>query len=232
MKQSSLNALDLLAFLFSLILLPIAISLFLIKENEIIQTLKIIDTTLCCFLLLHFSLRLKQTKNKIGFIKNNWMDLLGSIPMIEPLRYFRLLGIFRVISVIKKSNETSKILKNNKVEYHTAIAIMYFIVVITVGSSLILLFEKQSPDANINSIIDAVWWVFVTISTVGYGDHYPITTAGKILAVFVITSGVGLFGFFISLFTQSFTKDEASEIKKLHNKIDALHDEIKKSKEK
>lgn len=211
MKKDDVNALDFLAFLFSLILLPISIALFLSRGEESIHVLKVIDNTLCVFLLVHFFLRLIQSPQKILFIKQNWMEALGAIPMMEPLRFFRLLGIFRIISVIKKSTAISRDIKANKMEYHTAIAIIYFMVVMTLGASLILLFERDAASSNIKNTADAIWWVFVSISTVGYGDKYPVTVAGKILAVFVIVSGVGLFGFFISLFTQSFTRDDNGE---------------------
>lgn len=225
MKYPDLNALDLLAFLFSLTLLPVSIALFLSQDEETVHALKVVDTVLCILLLGHVSLRLMQSENKTVFIKNHWMDVLGSIPMMEPLRFFRLLSIFRIISVIKKSREISQRIKENKTEYRTAIAIIYFMVVMTLGSSMILLFEKNTPASNIKTIADAVWWVFVTISTVGYGDKYPVTMAGKTLAVFVIVSGVGLFGFFISLFTQSFTHDDNNVINEVNDKMSFIHQE-------
>lgn len=61
--------------------------------------------------------------------------------------------------------------------------------------------ESGDPDANIHQIGDAVWWAFVTVSTVGYGDHYPVTTMGKVLAGAIIICGVGLFGMTSGLIT-------------------------------
>ena len=61
--------------------------------------------------------------------------------------------------------------------------------------------EQQSPAANIKDGGDALWWALVTISTVGYGDHYPVTTAGKLLAASLIICGVGLFGMISGLIT-------------------------------
>ena len=54
--------------------------------------------------------------------------------------------------------------------------------------------ERSAPDANIQSASDAMWWVYVTITTVGYGDHYPVTTTGRLVGIAVMTMGVGLFG--------------------------------------
>lgn len=57
-----------------------------------------------------------------------------------------------------------------------------------------LILEGKVPESNIKDASDALWWVFVTISTVGYGDHYPVTVLGKMLAAVIIVCGVGLFG--------------------------------------
>jgi voltage-gated potassium channel len=68
------------------------------------------------------------------------------------------------------------------------------IVVVEFGALAILIVEKRSPDANITNASDAVWYLYVTITTVGYGDRYPVTNAGRIIGVVVMTMGVGLFG--------------------------------------
>jgi len=66
--------------------------------------------------------------------------------------------------------------------------------VIESGAFLVLMAERGAPDANIISASDAMWWVYVTITTVGYGDRYPVTNAGRLVGVMVMTMGVGLFG--------------------------------------
>ena len=62
------------------------------------------------------------------------------------------------------------------------------------GALAILSAEQYAPDANITSASDAIWWTYVTITTVGYGDHYPVTNGGRIVGILVMTAGVGLFG--------------------------------------
>jgi voltage-gated potassium channel len=66
--------------------------------------------------------------------------------------------------------------------------------VIESGAFLVLMAERSAPDANIQSASDAMWWVYVTITTVGYGDRYPVTNAGRLVGIMVMTMGVGLFG--------------------------------------
>lgn len=66
--------------------------------------------------------------------------------------------------------------------------------VLEFGSLAVLSAELSSPDANITNASDALWWTYVTITTVGYGDRYPVTNAGRLVGVLVMTAGVGLFG--------------------------------------
>ena len=69
----------------------------------------------------------------------------------------------------------------------------------SVSSVLILQFESRSPDANITTGGDALWWAVVTITTVGYGDYYPVTSLGRLVAVFVMFSGIGIIGALASI---------------------------------
>jgi voltage-gated potassium channel len=66
--------------------------------------------------------------------------------------------------------------------------------VLEFGSLAILHAELKDPAANIRTAQDALWYVIETISTVGYGDQYPVTTAGRIIGTFIIVVGVGIFG--------------------------------------
>jgi voltage-gated potassium channel len=56
--------------------------------------------------------------------------------------------------------------------------------------------EKDAPGSNIRTAEDALWWSYVTITTVGYGDRYPVTSEGRLIAAALMTVGVGLFGMF------------------------------------
>src|SRR5512135_2108306 len=78
-----------------------------------------------------------------------------------------------------------------------------------VGALLMLRVESQSTQANIKTGIDALWWNIVTLSTVGYGDKYPVTTAGRVVGVIVIVVGVGLFSALTSFLAHSFLRPRA-----------------------
>jgi voltage-gated potassium channel len=66
--------------------------------------------------------------------------------------------------------------------------------VLEFGALAVLKAESGAPNANITNASDAIWWAYVTITTVGYGDRFPTTNWGRIVGIFVMTAGVGLFG--------------------------------------
>ena len=68
------------------------------------------------------------------------------------------------------------------------------LLVLEFGSIAVLYFEQNAPGANITTGGDALWWAFVSITTVGYGDKFPTTPGGRVSAFFVLAAGVGLFG--------------------------------------
>jgi voltage-gated potassium channel len=82
-------------------------------------------------------------------------------------------------------------------------------------SSIAVLNVENRPECNIKNAEDALWWACTTITTVGYGDRYPITTEGRIVGVFLMMAGVGLFGTFTGFIASWFMQkshDQATEI--------------------
>jgi voltage-gated potassium channel len=77
-------------------------------------------------------------------------------------------------------------------------------------SSIAILQVETAPNSNITSAEDALWWAFVTITTVGYGDKFPVTTEGRVIAGFLMTTGVGLFGIFTAYVASLFVEDKSS----------------------
>lgn len=76
------------------------------------------------------------------------------------------------------------------------ILIFCVMIILEFGASLVLIAEGKSPDANITTAGDAIWWAYVTITTVGYGDQFPVTTGGRLVGILVMTTGVGIFATF------------------------------------
>ncbi|WP_459779187.1 potassium channel family protein [Photobacterium sp. R1] len=193
--KHELNPMSLVALILSFVSLALVSSLFFIPRNDRIYTLFVtIDTLICLFFWLQLTADLVRSQSKSDYLKKHWPDFLASIPIIEPLRFMRVIQIFRVLRLLRSGQQILQHIMAYRREATLATIFLLLTVLVTVGSSLILIIESKDPNANILSADDALWWVFVTISTVGYGDHYPVTTLGKLLATVIITCGVGLFG--------------------------------------
>ncbi|GLO61902.1 hypothetical protein MACH09_24100 [Vibrio sp. MACH09] len=113
--------------------------------------------------------------------------------------------IFRVLRIIRSGKEVWRLLQRNRKEATIASILFLLVMLLTVASTLIIAVEATDPSANITSTGDALWWAFVTVSTVGYGDYYPVTTVGKVIATVVIICGVGIFGMISGLMTSIIT---------------------------
>ncbi|MFN0175157.1 MAG: potassium channel family protein [Saprospiraceae bacterium] len=88
-------------------------------------------------------------------------------------------------------------------------------ILMIVFSSIAILQVEDDPNSNIKTGEDALWWSYVTITPVGYGDKYPVTTEGRMIAIALMTVGVRLFGTFTALMASWFVGEKP--IKKIEN---------------
>jgi voltage-gated potassium channel len=91
---------------------------------------------------------------------------------------------------------------------------------LVLGAWLVLLFEENAKGSNIHNYPDALWWAIVTVTTVGYGDRFPVSEGGRIVAVVLMLVGIGLIGVLTatvaSVFIKEHTDDNKEELKKSH----------------
>jgi voltage-gated potassium channel len=146
-------------------------------------------------------------------MKWGWIDLISSIPTFQYFRYGRLIRLFRILRILRAFRSVKFIVqhvfRNRKQGTFASVAIVAFMMLIF-GSISVLQVEKD-PNCNIKTAEDAIWWSFVTITTVGYGDKYPITTEGRIIAAFLMVAGVGLFGTFTGFVASWFMGDKKND---------------------
>jgi voltage-gated potassium channel len=78
-------------------------------------------------------------------------------------------------------------------------------------SAIAILQVEDDPSGNIKTAEDAIWWAYVTVTTVGYGDKFPVTTEGRIIAAVLMTVGVGLFGTFTAFLASWFVTEKQED---------------------
>ena len=171
------------------------------------QVVWIMNVGLSVFLLLDFAFRLWRRSHQTNRViqKSDWMLLLGSLPL--PFAgILRLIWAWRGMRLLRRDDyrQMSKIVVQRRAQSTLLSAVLAAIIMLEIGAVLILDAESASTQANIHTGIDALWWNIVTLSTVGYGDKYPVTTTGRVIGVIVIVVGVALFSALTSFMAQWF----------------------------
>jgi len=200
---------------------------------EVHRVLQLADTIIAIAFLLDFGYTLVHAPDKLKYMRTwGWLDLLSSIPTVSALRVGRLARIFRLLRVVrgfKALRVVSHAFLERRAESTALAAVVVTILVLTVASASVLYFEDPNT-ANIRSAEDAIWWGITTVSTVGYGDKYPMSTEGRLVGAVLMATGVGLFGVLSGLMASWFLKPKASQHEKsmddLHEAIEALRREV------
>ncbi|HIE54383.1 MAG TPA: hypothetical protein EYP90_04245 [Chromatiaceae bacterium] len=147
-------------------------------------------------------------------VKNKWsymttplaiIDLLAILPSYRPLRILRIFLLFRLFKLFRYGHniqEFASVLKEKRLELFTLFTFLIFIML--VGSSAIYLFESPQAGGELNGFFEGMYWVLVTLSTVGYGDITPKTTEGRLVTMVLIVSGIGVISFFTSIVVSAF----------------------------
>ncbi|MFE6336683.1 potassium channel family protein [Streptomyces sp. NPDC057806] len=133
-----------------------------------------------------YLVRLKLAEDRREFVRRHWLDLCAvALPLIQPLRLLRLVSTLMLVG--RRARMASQVRLTTYV-VGSVVGLLMF------GSLAVLSVERDSPDGNIKTLGDAVWWSFTTMTTVGYGDHAPTTGLGRVLAVGLMLSGIALLG--------------------------------------
>ena len=202
--------LHLLVILLSVYVLVVLVVDTLVKlPTETARLLTFIDDIICVFFLFEFCLRFYQADNKLKFMQWGWIDLISSIPALPFLRAGRALRLVRLLRIMRAFRSTKHLIRyvfESRVK-GTFTAVSIIAVLMILFSSVAILQVEDQPNSNIKSAEDALWWSYVTITTVGYGDKYPVTTEGRLIAAVLMTVGVGLFGTFTGFLASWFVAE-------------------------
>lgn len=131
--------------------------------------------------------RLRLASDRRRFLRGHLFDLtVLALPILRPLRAVRLVMVVLTIS------RRTEVWARGRLAVYVATTTALLVLV---SALAVLDAERVAPDSNITSFDDALWWSTVTITTVGYGDHYPVTTMGRFVALGLMIGGIGLIGF-------------------------------------
>lgn len=206
-----LGVLDIIVIFLSIYVLGALVAdTFFKLPAEVSKLLGYIDNFICAFFFIEFCIRFYKADNKLKFMKWGWIDLVSSIPMIGYLRAGRLLRLIRLLRIVRAFKSTKHLIDHiykNKAKGAFS-SVLTIALLLVIFSAIAILQVENDPNSNIKTAEDAIWWAYVTVTTVGYGDKFPVTTEGRIIAAALMTIGVGLFGTFTAYVASWFAKEK------------------------
>jgi voltage-gated potassium channel len=212
------------------------ILIFILSDTNGSYVIKRVELFLTIIFFLDFFFRLKKADSRSTYFRKiGWLDLIGCVPFMRWTRAYR---VYRTTQYIRKlkGNSILKDFFQNRAETAALTVILAVVFLFEFASIFILQAEAGAMDANIVNGEDAMWWVLVTVATVGYGDLYPVTDDGRRIAGFVIFVGVGLFGVLSGFLTQNFLGGNSNQTidtivkntaETTQQQVDQLLDELK-----
>ncbi|MGB8021821.1 MAG: potassium channel family protein [Candidatus Nanopelagicales bacterium] len=173
--------------------------LWLADDPDLQNILHVMNGLFSGIFLIDFAYRIATAPSRSGYFfrRFGWADLLASLPLAELkfLRIFRLVRVYRLLREVGVKPIARTLIRDRAGSALLTLLLMG-ILVLQFGSLEMLYLEQDAPEANITTGSDALWYTIVTISTVGYGDQYPVTNPGRLIGSLIIVVGVGIFGTF------------------------------------
>ena len=165
--------------------------------------------------LAEYLVRLVVSPDRRGYLKRRWVE--PATVVIPPLQGWHLVGIEKMCLLLHEGELRVEAILRHHSLFRVLIAAA---ATLFLGAWLVLLFEEKAKGTNIHSYPDALWWAIVTVTTVGYGDRYPVTAGGRTVAVILMLLGIGLIGVLTatvaSVFIKEHTDANKEEFKKGH----------------
>ncbi len=170
-------------------------------SKEFIEVLLKLEVFIVSLFCCEYVLRFFVAKRKTKFVFSFWgmVDLLAILPFfllsfdLIMIRALRLLRLFRILKLGRYSSSMSRIMSALKIaKEDLVLSLMAALIMLLVASFGIYQFENTAQPDKFSSVFDSLWWALATLTTVGYGDVYPITAGGKIFTGFILVIGLGV----------------------------------------
>ncbi|MBM3868108.1 MAG: hypothetical protein FJ384_04165 [Verrucomicrobia bacterium] len=227
--RQRLNPWDWLVLVVAVVsLLLVLLETFLQVPSNLLPLLRDLDRLSCLIFLTDIIVRWRRERWAASFWRWGWVDVLASIPFdpaFRSLQAIRIYRFIRLIRVLKKLNTlTSGTSLNEKLLALPGVAL----VMVFFSTMLMVEVERGAAGATIKTGGDALWWALTTVTTVGYGDTYPVTTEGRIIAAVLMLIGIALFGSMSAIVTSKLIlPKETRDHEDLRKEVRELHAEIR-----
>lgn len=187
------------------------------------------DAGLCLLFFVDFVRSLMRAPRRVRYMLTaGWLDLISSIPAVGVLRLGRISRVARILRLLRavRSVRTIGLIISRHRKESAILAATVVTVMLTVFASLAVLQFERHPDSNITTGGDALWWAFATITTVGYGDRFPVTLEGRLVAAMLMAAGVALFGTLSGLVASWFLHGDHAPMDEPSGQIAQLSEQV------
>ena len=188
-------------------------------NDRTVMVLSILESVCITVFAIEYLLRLFVAKRKLKFVFSLWgmIDLLAILPFflfaygitlnLIILRAFRLLRLVRILKLGRHSKSLSRMVLAMKIaKEDLLLALAATLIMLLVASFGIYQFENPVQPEKFSSVFESLWWALATLTTVGYGDIYPITLGGRIFTGFILMIGLGIVALPAGIIASSLTE--------------------------
>ena len=218
MKRRLKNYNFIMAFHSLIVAIILLLELILDLPQTVISILDMVDFSIWLIFVFDYFYRLIKSRNKRKFVKRHIVDLISIIPVYSVFRIFRALNILKLarlsrISQLSKIVRIFTISEKSKKNFESFITTNNFNYTIGIAIIIVLVGAVSMSIAENIKLRESLWWSIVTVTTVGYGDIYPVTTLGRIIATVLMILGIGFIGSLTSTLSTYFIKREKEKNK-------------------
>lgn len=167
--------------------------------------------TLWALLLVEYLVRLAITPDTRGYLRRRWVEPVTVV--VPPFAGWHLVGMERMTLLVREAQLRIAFVLSHHSLFRVLIAAAG---TLFLGAWLVLLFEQNQPGSNIHSYPNALWWAVVTVTTVGYGDRFPVSEGGRIVASVIMLLGIGLIGVLTATVASVFVKEHTDANKEVY----------------
>lgn len=177
--------------------------------------------------VIEYVVKLYLAPQRGRFVKTHVLDLIiVVVPFFRPLRATRLLRLQALARVLIVGGEGMRRIKGVLTHKGFHFVVLAAALLVFVCAGLVTMAERHAHGANIHDYGQGLWWAIVTVTTVGYGDRYPITPFGQGVAVVLMLAGIGLIGALTATVASYFVEQKTDEADERLARVEALLEQV------
>lgn len=185
------------------------------------ELLGVADSIIWVAFIAEYVIKISLAPSRSNFFKHHLVYLLVVVlPIFRPLELANAIALARIGTILVYSlTRAHKIFSHKGVHF----VLLSSVGILLVGSALEVQLEKGAAGSNIHTYGSALWWAIVTVTTVGYGDKYPVTVGGRVVAVVLMIVGISLIGVVTATVASYFVEESADRNKhEIHDRLDRI----------